>query len=72
MEKNISETAMQRYKKIIGNQLQSRKFTNQRQEMLIGCSILLTTGCLRATKSLNRIKRQPRLSITAKPIQAMV
>ena len=39
-KRNISETAIQRYKKIIGNQLHSRKLTNQRQEMLIGCSIL--------------------------------
>lgn len=38
--RNVSETAMQRYKKIIGNQLHSRDFKNQRQEMLIGCSIL--------------------------------
>ena len=38
--RNVSETAMQRYKKIIGNTLHSRNFKNQRQEMLIGCSIL--------------------------------
>ena len=38
--RNVSETAMQRYKKIIGNKLHSRNFTNQNQEMLLGCSIL--------------------------------
>ncbi|WP_239994332.1 transposase [Photobacterium phosphoreum] len=38
--RNVSETAMQRYKKIIGPKLHSRKFSNQQQEMLIGCSIL--------------------------------
>ena len=38
--RNVSEMAMQRYKKIIGPKLHSRKFSNQRQEMLIGCSIL--------------------------------
>lgn len=38
--RNVSETAMQRYKKIIGNKLHSRKTANQNQEMLLGCSIL--------------------------------
>jgi len=38
--RNVSETAMQRYKKIIGNKLHSRNFSNQNQEMLLGCSIL--------------------------------
>lgn len=38
--RNISEMAMQRYKKIIGPKLHSRNFSNQQQEMLIGCSIL--------------------------------
>ena len=38
--RNVSETAMQRYKKIIGPKLHSRKFSNQQQEMLIGCGIL--------------------------------
>ncbi|MDE1234303.1 transposase [Vibrio aestuarianus] len=39
-KRNISETAMQRYKKIIGNTLHSRDFENQSKEMLLGCSIL--------------------------------
>ncbi|MFC1502848.1 hypothetical protein ACFL53_00635 [Pseudomonadota bacterium] len=39
-KRNISETAMQRYKKIIGNTLHSREFENQSKEMLLGCSIL--------------------------------
>jgi hypothetical protein len=39
-KRNISETAMQRYKKIIGNILHSRKIENQSKEMLLGCSIL--------------------------------
>lgn len=38
--RNISETAMQRYKRIIGRQLHSRNFKRQKKEMLIGCSIL--------------------------------
>jgi hypothetical protein len=39
-KRNISETAMQRYKKVIGNTLHSREFENQSKEMLLGCSIL--------------------------------
>ncbi|MGR5230597.1 IS5 family transposase [Photobacterium damselae] len=38
--RNVSEMAMQRYKKIIGPKLHSRNISNQTQEMLIGCSIL--------------------------------
>ena len=38
--RNVSETAMQRYKTIIGPKLHSRKFNNQQQEILIGCSNL--------------------------------
>nr|WP_273992317.1 transposase [Vibrio parahaemolyticus] len=38
--RNVSESAIQRYKKIIGNKLHSRKFSNQHQEILIGCSML--------------------------------
>ncbi|MGF1877426.1 hypothetical protein L4D77_19160 [Photobacterium frigidiphilum] len=39
-KRNISETAMQRYKKIVGNTLHCRKIENQSKEMLLGCSIL--------------------------------
>ncbi|SKC34246.1 hypothetical protein CZ809_03858 [Photobacterium piscicola] len=39
-KRNISETTMQCYKKIIGNSLHSREFENQSKEMLLGCSIL--------------------------------
>ncbi|MGR6783052.1 hypothetical protein ACU5B6_27010 [Moritella viscosa] len=38
--RNVSETAIQRYKKILGNKLHSRNFSNQNQEILLGCSIL--------------------------------
>lgn len=37
---NVSEIAIQRYKKIIGPKLHSRNFTNQTQEILIRYSIL--------------------------------
>jgi len=38
--RNYSELAIQRYKRILGNQLQSREFRNQKQEAMIGCGVL--------------------------------
>ena len=35
-----AERAIGRYKRILGNQLHSRELTRQRQEAIIGCSIL--------------------------------
>ena len=38
--RNYSELAIQRYKKILGNKLHSRKLPRQKQESMIGCGIL--------------------------------
>lgn len=38
--RNCSELAMQRYKKIVGRSMYSRNFENQKQEAMIGASIL--------------------------------
>jgi hypothetical protein len=37
---NISELAVQRYKKIIGNKLHTRKLERQKNEAMLGCSML--------------------------------
>lgn len=39
-QRNHSELAIQRYKRILGNQLQSREFDRQKQEAMIGCGVL--------------------------------
>ena len=39
-KRNYSELAIQRYKKILGNKLHSRKLSRQKQEAMIGCGIL--------------------------------
>ncbi len=39
-QRNYSELSIQRYKRILGNTLQSREFERQKQEIMIGCSIL--------------------------------
>ena len=39
-QRNYSELAMQRYKRILGNKLHSREFSRQEQEAMIGASIL--------------------------------
>jgi transposase len=39
-KRNISETGMQRYKRTFGNQLHAREMPNQRQEVMVGCSVL--------------------------------
>lgn len=52
-KRNNSELAIQRYKRILGNKLHSRDFERQKQEAIIGCSILnkmisLTLGQVRS------------------------
>ena len=39
-KRNRSENSIGRYKRILGNKLHSRDFARQRQEAMIGCSIL--------------------------------
>jgi len=39
-KRNNSELAIQRYKRILGNKLHARDFERQKQESIIGCSIL--------------------------------
>ncbi len=38
--RNYSELCIQRYKKILGNKLHAREFSRQKNEAMIGCSIL--------------------------------
>ena len=45
-KRNQAERAIGRYKRILGNRLQSREFIRQRQEAIIGCSILNKMTCL--------------------------
>lgn len=45
-KRNNSELAIQRYKRILGNRLHSREFERQKQETLIGCSILNKMMCI--------------------------
>ena len=39
-QRNYFELAIQRYKRILGNTMQSREFERQKQEAMIGCSVL--------------------------------
>ena len=39
-KRNYSELAIQRYKRILGNSLQSREIKRQKQEAMIGCGVL--------------------------------
>ena len=39
-QRNYSELAIQRYKRILGNTVQSRELSRQKQEAMIGCGIL--------------------------------
>jgi hypothetical protein len=39
-QRNYSELAIQRYKRILGNSMQARDFKNQKQEAMIGCGVL--------------------------------
>jgi len=45
-KRNQAERAIDRYKRILGNRLHSREFTRQRQEAIIGCSILNKMTCI--------------------------
>jgi len=45
-KRNYSELAIQRYKRILGNKLHARDFERQKQEAIIGCSILNKMMCL--------------------------
>ena len=45
-KRNQAERAIGRYKRILGNRLHSREFERQRQEAIIGCSILYKMTCL--------------------------
>lgn len=45
-KRNQAERAIGRYKRILGNRLHSREFTRQRQEAIIGCSILNKMTCI--------------------------
>jgi hypothetical protein len=45
-KRNQAERAIGRYKRILGNRLHSREFKRQRQEAIIGCSILIKMICL--------------------------
>ncbi len=45
-KRNNSELAIQRYKIILGNKLHARDFARQKQEAIIGCSILNKMICL--------------------------
>lgn len=44
--RNHSELAIQRYKRILGNRLHAREFERQKQEAIIGCSILNKMMCI--------------------------
>jgi hypothetical protein len=39
-KRNYSELAIQRYKKLLGNQLHGRELTRQHQEVMLGCGVL--------------------------------
>lgn len=45
-KRNNSELAIQRYKRILGNRLHARDFMRQKQEAMIGCSILNKMMCI--------------------------
>ena len=45
-KRNQAERAIGRYKRILGNRLHAREFERQRQEAIIGCSILNKMICL--------------------------
>ena len=38
--RNVSELAVQRYKKRLGNKLHTRKLERQKNEAMLGCSML--------------------------------
>lgn len=45
-KRNNSELAIQRYKRILGNKFDARDFERQKQEAIIGFSILNKMMCL--------------------------
>jgi hypothetical protein len=45
-KRNNSELAIQRYKRMLGNRLHARDFDRQKQEAIIGCSILNKMMCI--------------------------
>jgi len=45
-KRNNSELAIQRYKRILGNRLHARDFERQKQEAIIGCSVLNKMMCI--------------------------
>lgn len=45
-KRNYSELVIQRYKRILGNKLHARDFERQKQEVVIGCSILNKIMCI--------------------------
>ena len=49
--RNYSELSIQRYKRILGNALQSREFSNQKQEAMISCGVLNKMTSLGMPKS---------------------
>ena len=50
-KRNYSELAIQRYKRILGNTMQAREFTRQKQEAIIGCGVLNKMTSLGMPKS---------------------
>ena len=44
--RNQSENAIGRYKRILGNKLHARDFSRQQQEAIVGCSILNKMMCV--------------------------
>lgn len=50
-KRNQAERAIGRYKRILGNRLHSREFERQRQEAIIGCSILNKMTCISLGKN---------------------
>jgi hypothetical protein len=40
-KRNYSELSIQRYKQILGNKIHGREMDRQKQELMIGCGILI-------------------------------
>lgn len=56
-KRNHSELAIQLYKRILGNKLHSRDFARQKQEAIIGCSILNKMMCLTLSEIRSKFKK---------------
>ncbi len=50
-QRNYSELAIQRYKRILGNTMQARELERQKQEAMIGCGVLNKMTSLGMPKS---------------------